>query len=363
MRHTRASAWLAALLLAVAPATAGARTLYVNDGGADCAFTADFTTIQAALAAAPMERAKRIRVCAGTYAEHVVIEGFARLALEGEEGARIEPPDPPTASAIVRIVGPGKVTLRGFKIDGAGRFTGAGITAYGVSVVDASGTIENNEVLGIRPTPFAASFSHAIHVVDNDPLDAARVVLKIRNNLLEGYGQIGIDASDAASLKIEGNTFTGAGPTDVNSQLGVILRGVARARVAGNHFSGHWYTPFRQAVGLYLEGSSRVRVEGNDFTGDYEAISINDAASRNRLSRNVVTGAVFGLSVDGTGERNVVSRNTVSGDGGMGVTAVTIGATATSVSGNTLTGFTTYFDDIGTETRFGRNLCDGNACP
>lgn len=360
MRYTRASAWLAALLLAVAPAAAGARTLYVNDGGADCDFTADFTTIQAAIAAAPMERARRIRVCAGTYAEHIVIEGFARLTLEGEEGARIEPPDPPTEPAIVRIVGPGKVTLRGFKIDGAGRFTG---TAYGVLVADASGTIESNEILGIRPEPFVASTAHAIEAFDNDPLDTNRMVLKIRNNLLEGYGQIGIDASDAAALKIEGNTFTGAGPTDVVPQLGVILRGVARARVAGNHFSGHWFTPFRQAVGLYLEGSSRVRVERNDFTGDYEAISINDVASRNRLSRNVVTGAVFGLSVDGTGERNVVALNTVSGDGGMGVTAVTIGATATSVTGNTLTGFTTFFDDIGAETRLGRNTCDGSTCP
>jgi parallel beta-helix repeat protein len=307
-----------------------------------------------------MERANRIRVCSGTYAEHVVIEGFARLTLEGEEGARIEPPDPPTDPAIVRIAGPGKVTLRGFKIDGAGRFTG---TAYGVSMADASGTIENNQILGIRPTPFAASTAHAIDAFDNDPLDANRVVLKIRNNVLEGYGQIGIDVSDAAALKIEGNTFTGAGPTDVVSQLGVILRDVARARVTGNHFSGHWFTPFRQAVALYLEGSSRVRVEGNDFTGDYEAISINDVASRNRLSRNVVTGAAYGISVGGTGERNVVSRNTVSGDGGMGVTAVTIGATATSVSGNALTGFTSFFDDAGTETRFDRNTCDGSACP
>ena len=365
MRHIRAFAWLAALLLAVTPVAAGARTFVVNDAGADCDDTADFTTIQAAIDAAPAARITRVHVCPGTYAEHVVVEGFARLTLEGDPGARIEPPAVPTSPSIVRIVGPGKVTLRGFQIDGAGRFTGGG-AAYGVNVIDASGTIEGNEILGIRPEPFVANLAHAINAVDNDPLDRERVVLKIRNNVLDGYGQIGIDVSDTASLRIEGNTFAGVGPTDVVSQLGVILRGVDRARVSGNHFSGHWFTPFRQAVGLYLEESSRVRIDRNDFTGDYEAISMNGAVSRNRATQNVVSGAAFGLTVAGSGvsERNVLSGNTVSGDGGVGVTAVTVGgATGTTVSGNTLTGFATFFDDFATDTRLSRNTCDGNSCP
>jgi parallel beta-helix repeat protein len=365
MRPTRALASLTALVLAVVPATAGARTLYVNDAGADCSATAGFTTIQAAVDAAPAARATRIHVCPGTYAEHVAVNGFARLTLEGDEGARIEPPATPTSPSIVRIAGPGKVTLRGFKIDGAGRYTGAGITVYGVEVVDASAIIEDNDILGIRPEPFASSFGHAIHVVDNDPLDAARIALKIRGNLLDGYGQMGIDASGAASLKIEGNSFTGAGPTDVAPQLGVILRGVGRARVAGNTFSNHWFTPFRQAVALYVEESSRVRIEGNDFFDNYEAVKLYGTASRNRVSRNLVANAAFGLTVDGTGERNVFSRNSVSGDGGMGVTAIEIssGAVATSLSGNTLSGFAQFFDDLGTETRLSHNTCNAAACP
>jgi hypothetical protein len=362
MRHAISAAFLSALLAA----GASARTFYVNDAGADCPATADFVTIQAAIDAAPAARVTRIHVCPGTYAEHILVESFARLTLEGEPGTVLVPPAVPTSSSIVRVLDSGKVTVRGFVIDGDGRFTGAGIFAYGIYVSDTSVTIEDNEIADIRPEPLAPSFTHAIHVVDDDPLDRDRVVLKIRNNVIHGYGQMGLDVSDAASLRLEGNTFTGAGPTDVESQLGAILRDVARARVAGNHFSDHWFTPYRAAAGLYLEGSSRVQIDGNDFTGDYEAITMNGPASRNRATRNVVSGAAFGLSVDGSepSERNVLSRNTVSGAGGMGVTAVTVGgATGTSVSGNTLTGFATFFDDFGNETRFTGNTCDGNNCP
>jgi nitrous oxidase accessory protein NosD len=356
---------LLVLLSAGLPAAAGGRTFTVNDAGADCASTADFTTIQAAVDAAPAAHVTRIHVCPGTYAEHVLVQGFARLTLEGEPGARIVPPPVLGSDSIVRAIDSGKVAVRGFSIDGDGRFTGSGIYAYGIYVADTSAIIENNEVVGIRPEPFAASFTHAIGAVDNDPLDTDRVVLKIRDNVLEGYGQMGIDISAAASVRIERNTFTGRGPTDLESQVGVILREVPRGRVSGNHFSGHWFTPFRAAVGLYLEESSRVRVDRNDFTDDYEAIKIYGAAFRNRATRNAVFGAAFGLTVDGAGaERNVLSGNTVNGAGGTGVTAVTIsGATDTTVTGNAMAGFAGFFDDVAVMTRYAGNTCDGNACP
>ena len=367
MRHHGSLPLLAALLIAAgAPAAAGARTFTVNDAGADCASDADFTTIQAAVDAAPAGRVTRIHVCPGTYAEHVLVQGFARLTLEGESGARIVPPPVLASDTIVRVIDSGKVTIHGFSIDGDGRFTGAGIYAYGIYVADTSAIIEDNEIVGIRPEPFASSFAHAIGAVDNDPLDPDRVVLKIRDNVLEGYGQTGIDISAAASVRIERNTFAGRGPTDLESQLGVILREVPRGRVSGNHFSGHWFTPSRGAVGLYLEESSRMRVDRNDFTDDYEAISIYGAAHRNRATRNAVFGAAFGLTVDGDGtaERNVLSGNTVNGAGGMGVTAVTVGgATGTSVSGNAMAGFVAFFDDVAVMTRFAGNTCDGSACP
>jgi hypothetical protein len=366
MRHHGSLPLLAALLIAAgAPAAADARTFTVNDAGADCASDADFTTIQAAVDAAPAARVTRIHVCPGTYAEHVLVQGFARLTLEGEPGARIVPPPALASDTIVRVIDSGKVTIRGFSIDGDGRFTGSGFSMYGIYLGNTSAIIEDNQIVGIRPEPFASNSGHAIHAFDDDPLDPDRVTLKIRDNVLEGYGQIGVDVSDAASVRIERNTFTGYGPTDLESQLGVILRQIPRGLVAGNHFSGHWFTPFRAAVGLYLEESSRVRVDRNDFTDDYEAIKFYGAAHRNRATRNAVFGAAFGLTVDGTAaERNVLSRNTVNGAGGMGVTAVTVsGATDTTVTGNAMAGFVAFIDDVAVMTRFAGNTCDGNACP
>ena len=357
---------LAALLFAAAPA-AGARTLVVNDAGADCSLPAGYTTIQAAVDAATAERATRVHVCPGTYGELVHVDGFRRLTLEADPGARIEPPGPLSNGAIVEVVDSRKVEVRGFEIDGAGRFSGAGIFVYGVLFRDSSGSIEGNTITGIRPEPFAASFAHAIHVVDTDPGDAVPVKIRIRGNLLEDYGQMAMDVADAVSVRIEDNVMLGRGPIS-ELQLGAILRQAARGRVSGNVISGHWYTTFRAASGLVLENSSRVRVERNSFDANDEAVSIDGPVHRNRVANNDVTGARFGVSLEGLAdepaEGNEVTGNRIGAAPGMGVTGVEISnASRTRVSGNDATGFATFVDDLGTDTKLSKNTCDGVPCP
>lgn len=214
MSASRPLCAFAALLLAAAEVASAAGTLVVNDGGDDCGAPADHTTIQAAVDAAAASGAKRIRVCPGTYVELVSIDGFERLVLEGEPGARIEPPGALASGGIVSVIASRRVDVRGFEIDGAGRLADGAIHAYGIFLRDSSGRIEDNVILDIRPEPLVSSFTHAIHAIDIDPEDDHPVALRIRGNHLVAYGQMGIEVTGAASLRIEGNVLVGLGLTD-----------------------------------------------------------------------------------------------------------------------------------------------------
>jgi parallel beta-helix repeat protein len=358
----------AALPLLLAASSAGARTLTVNDAGADCAATADHATIQAAVVAAAAERVTRIHVCPGTYAELVRIEGFRRLTLEADPGALVVPPGPVATGGIIEVVDSRRVDVRGFEIDGAGQFSGPSLYVYGVYYRDSSGSIEGNTITGIRPEPLEQSFAHAIQVLDADPADDTAVRVRIRGNQLQGYGQMGIEVSDAVSVRIEDNVLAGIGPTVTVTQLGVMLRRAERGRVAGNEIRAHWFTPFRAATGLYLEDSRRIRVDGNALDANYEAIYVSGDAHRNRIADNDVTGSLYGLSIDGLAAtpaaRNEVTGNRIGGAGGAGDTTVTVqNADRTRISRNEATGFGTFLDDAGTETKVSRNTCDGLPCP
>ena len=278
---------LAIALLLAAPRGAAAATLYVNDAGADCPVAADHTSIQAAVDAAKLGGAKRIHVCPGSYSELVRIDGFGRLTLEADPGVTLRPPGPVDSDTLLEVRDSRKVVVRGFTLDGDGQFAGTGIFARGIAYIDSSGTIEGNSVFGIRPEPFAASFSHAIHVTDNDGV----VRITIRGNTLGTYGQLGMDVS-ARSVKILDNVLAGSGSTDVVPQAGIILRGVLRGRVAGNTIGYHWFTPFRAAAGIYLEESSGIRVEANSLLDNYSGIDVVSStapSSRNRFRTTTST--------------------------------------------------------------------------
>jgi len=357
--------WVALLL--AAPRGAAAATLYVNDAGADCAFPAAYTTIQAAVDAAALGGAKRIHVCPGTYSELVSIDGFGRLTLEAEPGATLRPPGPVGSATLLEVRDSRRVVVRGLSLDGDGQFSGAGITARGIAYIDSSGTIEGNSIFGIRTEPFVPSFAHAIEVTDND----GDVRITIRDNVLGDYGQFGMDVS-ARSVRILDNVLAGIGPTDLDSQTGIILRAVPRGRVAGNTVGFHWYTPYRNATGIYLEESTRIRVEGNALVDDHQGIAVvssSAAASRNRISNNDVDGAEYGIAVDGTvsapAEANRISGNRVGGDGDGGVTGIELNSNAlsTRVSGNEIDDFAEALGDAGAGTSLKNNLCDGATCP
>lgn len=357
--------WIALLL--AAPRGAAAATLYVNDAGADCAFPAAYTTIQAAVEAAALGGAKRIHVCPGDYAELVSVDGFGKLTLEAEPGVTLRPPGPVGSSTLLEVRDSRKVVVRGFTLDGDGQFSGAGIFARGIAFVDSSGAIEGNTILGIRPEPFVASFAHAIHVTDND----GDVRITIRGNTLGGYGQLGMDVT-ARSVKILDNVLTGDGPTDVIPQGGIILREIQAGRVADNVVDAHWYTPFRAATGIYLGESMRVRVERNTLNDDYEGISARSStlpSSRNTISNNDVLGAQYGIAVGGEAaapaEGNRITGNRIGGVGGGGAKGIEIGtdSLSTRVSGNQIDAFAELVDDAGTGTKLKKNLCGGVPCP
>jgi parallel beta-helix repeat protein len=331
-----------------------AATLVVDDDRLQCPGAA-FTSIQAAIDAAAQGDA--IEVCAGTYAEQVVLgPGKDHLTLRSAQplAAEIRAPATLSAGGIISVNGARNIAIREFKIAGPYAVTGcapnilSGIRLEG----GVTATISSNHIAGIRPADSALDgcrFAYAINVVgaaqgQQGPPNS----VTIEGNLIEGYLRGGIVVTGANSnARIAANRLVGDGPTPVYGQFGMeILRG-ASVEITANDISRHQYTGPQsvQSSGITLvELSGKARVEGNRLSNNDRGISLfqvsNAAIRMNQAVGHPLWGiGAFSNASDNSFRLNLARDNNVgdcvdhtTGDGTAGTAntwGFNIGGTST----------------------------------
>lgn len=377
---------LGLLMLPVSPAAARARTLTVDDNGAQCA-GAGYTVIQTALDAA--RSGDTVRVCGGSYVGDVTLDKAVNLLAQSPAAPGVDclggGAIGPGASVIVGAV---RVTGTGAKVDGfvvTGADTGISTSAQGSGYQLQRNVVQGNGDFGIDLGSNGARGT----VVEHNC---------VRGNGVNGteFKQVGIiaDFGDLRNVVIRGNTIldntesisiAGSFSYSNISITGNVIRseaivaaGLVASEITGNNLDFTGSTPLKYGiflgggnVGLTVSSNTIVEVAGagiffcsaciNDFNDDPNVglvIATNtirdDLGSgismappdprapvqltRSVLYRNTIQGnGGSGIFLNPTSVGNVLLANTSTGNGrGINLS----GATGTLVLGNTLTGNT-----------------------
>lgn len=306
--------------------------------------TCHFTTIQAAIdVAAP---GSTIRVGAGTYSGNLLIERSLSLVGVGESGDLGAGSSAPTIDGPVGVgpatitvnsnSGPITVAIRNLKITHGG--SGIDVLQNAVMTVDKntisgfdkngitfgpyslpglggiSGTISNNLITGVGPTPAIAqngiqvgegntakvSNNHVSGLIYTGAGWVATGILvfgpggnnSISNNSVDGV-QNGIDVEESDHNTINGNSISGG------SSNGMYLWNSSGNNISENKISGR-RAPTSDAWGIALDGgTSPTSVSGS---------------SNNSISANTVQTSDVGIWVGNGSNNNISTKNTLKGN-------------------------------------------------
>ncbi|RMD84359.1 MAG: hypothetical protein D6815_04380, partial [Candidatus Dadabacteria bacterium] len=372
--------------VATTPVCSGCGTTrYVATGGNDLANLCENSgnpcaTVQHGVDVACV--GETVEVAAGTYQEQVRIDKSLTLAGAGAGVTTIlAPPKADRAieaadhgfglrnyDYLVGVFGHGQetVVVSGFTLDGNfdAKSSGPGtFRSQQLTFLNASGTIENNELLNWQdPAAFGVQGVASLVVGSATP-----TAVVVRNNVVSGYQKAGIVAfgTGAVDVTIEGNTVTGAGPISTTAQNGIQISNGATGRIVGNTVTGNDYTPMTWCAsgilvylvdGIEVRGNTLsanlcdlfVQSNGNTVTGN--SITASSAwpftllGNGNIADKNYVDGAPGeGIYVDGTG--NVLTCNRLTNNGtGVFIDAVSSSGTPNNVNENVIQGNGTGLD-------------------
>jgi hypothetical protein len=291
---------------------------------------AQYATIGSALTAAL--DGDSIIVCAGVYAEQVVVD--RRLRLRGAPGAIIRPVGMVANSTSLRtaeqvaavMVVTAKATITGLEVDasqnGIAGCSPSGPLLMGVFVRGTTAAVKKNKVHGTQLADPTCDNGAAIYVQGNGT--AVTRVQLFRNEVFD-YQRSGIVVSESATQGlVRRNTVTGDGSTPLIAQNGVQFSFGASGVVQGNVVTNN------QTVsnGCVFDGgnlsfqSDRGLINNNTFTGNTGGVIIT--GNQNRVLHNVVDGLASGnpVGLDGIavyGDNNSVAANVVRNESHAGV--------------------------------------------
>jgi hypothetical protein len=134
----------------------------------------------------------------------------------------------------------------------------------GILLNDASGSITNNVVTGVRQGPSGCQEGNSIEA-RNYPGSVNRSVT-ISGNAVSNYMKSGIVVTGLINATVTGNTVTGDGPINFTAQNGIQVGYGATATVKNNSSSGNNYTPKDYvACGLLIYQASGVKASSNNL--------------------------------------------------------------------------------------------------
>ncbi len=268
----RASVVLAVLaasvltMLVASPAYARSPKLFVGPGpqGFDTSCSSPgFTSIQGAVNAA--RTGTTIVVCAGTYAEQVVI-GTPNLTIVTQGSATLQPTtatvnaaDTDTSQPIVALIlvkpGAKNVKISGLTVDGSliessavfgtcNNVGLAGVLYQAGAGGDVSGVLKGLKVENFNPTNAGCGNGLGIFAQAGTS-GSAHDNLVIQNSKVSGYGKNGITCSDVGTVcRILRNTIT-TSPTSLVAQNGVQMGFGAVGQILSNKVSGNDWTAYQ----------------------------------------------------------------------------------------------------------------------
>lgn len=232
-----------------------------------------FTTIQSAINAAI--DGDVIKVNPGDYKEQVVIRDLRYLMIQGDQ-ATISVPTSGMTGQLVKVVKCEDIHITGFTIDGR---NGAGV-AYGtknsggdtdtrfcgIFFVNSSGHIVNNTVKDVS-WGNGVQQGLGIYVYVDDGVDRD---VNIQENIITNFQKNGITITGPVKAKLNKNTVTGWGNTNVIAQNCIQLGGdpTMTASVTSNVISKSNYTGAGWAsTGILLQmGNDNIRIVRNTIS-------------------------------------------------------------------------------------------------
>ncbi len=236
-----------------------------------------------------------IHVLPGTYEEQVVVSGKTlTLQGEGDDPADVVIKSPTTLSAkfttsvdnkpVVLVQNNANVTIKNLTVDGAGRGNG-NYRFIGIGFYNASGTVEEVTVKGVRESPFSGS-QHGTGIYAYNQDGTART-LTVRNTTVTDFQKNGITVvGSGLTATIEGNTITGAGSTSIIAQNGIQVSYGAAATVRNNKVSGMAYSGQDWvASGILVYGAGTTTVENNTLTASQANIYVVESSATVRANR------------------------------------------------------------------------------
>lgn len=396
MRLTR---WIlaAGMLLAALPMFAGSLAVTTNPS-CEPTYT-HFTTIQAAVNAAPVSATTTIYICPGTYPEQITINGkkitLKGVAFNGSNAAIITPPASGLVQNATSIYGhliyaqvfvenTTAGNVEDLTFDATGNNTVCGDDPVGIYYQNASGTITRNSVLNVQVIGgFGCQGGQGIYVESGFPGQPPVGVtnVTISYNIVQNYDKNGITANlQNTTAAITYNTVDGAGAVSDNAQNGIQLAFGATGSITNNNVDGDWYTvPGTAACGILVYQSqaptistntvsntnigiyvgsgnpgdtNNATVNANVISATHEYDAIDMCANLGSLTANKINGAdESGIHLDDEcGDATVTGSatgNTIS----SACAAILVGPTASgTASPNT-------FYNVGTQVLSGSDTC------
>ncbi len=306
---------------------------------------AGFTTIQAAVNAAPLGAS--IRVCPGTYNEQVTI--ISSVTIKGDKGAVVMPSpmiqssmnlatgDP--IAAVILVKNTAHVTIEGLAVDGAASQIICRPNMVGIYYRNASGKINDVVVKNMKPESGGGGCQSGLGIFVQSGNGGSSSVTVERSSVHD-YDKNGITANESGTeVRVKENVVTGLGPTTDAAQNGIQVGFGATGQIEENTIINHIWSPClsvsqctdvaagllifeandvriakntvgKSQTGIYLQGS-HAKVEANNVfnTDVFDGIAV--VGNNNRLEDNTIThsdeAAVFLL-----GNGNKITENTIN---------------------------------------------------
>ena len=267
--------------------------LLVDDNMAQC--PGALPTIQAAVnMAALLPGRQKIRVCAGTYGENVLIGVGNGVDIFGDgPGVTVVTGMPATPGPVFDATGAGRVTIENLTVNANSMLAGG--TVRGIRFTNTDGRVQDTQVLNIRDAS-GGSQGLAISVISS----AGQSEVHVWENDLDNFTRVGVLVSgEGASVHVKGNRIEGPDAPRVWAPNGIQISRGSHGVVLDNDVTNipSPAPPNGAGSGIILFCSGKATVQGNRVSNADIGITIADTEGASIIGNEVQDANFDGISL------------------------------------------------------------------